>query len=87
MHRRWLLEHNLPGYTSDRANNILQEELKMCLVAAEKYRCNYYAWAYRIWLMDTFVHGNPLVSLAICRGNVSCDCLLHANHSLDVLVV
>lgn len=60
-HRRWLMEHNLPSYTTDRANNILQEELKVCIMAAEKYRCNYYAWTYRIWLMDTFVHGNPLM--------------------------
>ncbi|XP_029850367.1 protein prenyltransferase alpha subunit repeat-containing protein 1 [Ixodes scapularis] len=60
-HRRWLMEHNLRGFSSDRANVILQEELKVCLQAADRYRCNYYAWTYRIWLMDRFVHGNPLM--------------------------
>lgn len=60
-HRRWILQHTLPSLSNDRMGNILQEELKACQLAANKYHSNYYAWSYRIWLMDSFVHRNPLV--------------------------
>ncbi|XP_034241958.1 protein prenyltransferase alpha subunit repeat-containing protein 1-B-like isoform X5 [Thrips palmi] len=53
VYRRWLLSRILESYLDASTTlSILEEELRVTLMAANRYANNYHAWNHRMWIMS-----------------------------------
>lgn len=58
--RKWLLLNLFKNnrFSHEHKNEILQTEFEICKLAANKYPNNYYAWSYRIWIIQTLINAS-----------------------------
>lgn len=57
MYRKWLITRILQNEINDktRVDNLLNDEIQVCSMAAEKSQNNYHAWCHRIWCMENIL--------------------------------
>ena len=60
-HRKYVVQRSMNTLESASGtlmrNEIIDHELKICILTADKYPNNYNSWSHRIWVMTTFVWG------------------------------
>lgn len=63
VYRRWVLNRIIASPLEDASSyHLLEEELRVSLMAADRYPNNYYAWNHRMWIMSHLPKASEMLS-------------------------